>query len=696
MLLGLLVAILGTALLGSPVRADDPVDPDAEETSPLTVELARLTPAAIPARGRIVLAGTVTNDSDEDWAAINVDPFISRTPMTTRDQLAEAAASDPSAEVGRRLIEEGQFAPIGDLGPGESAPFRISLPVKDLLGSVITGDPGVYWIGVHALGQNADGRDTLADGRARTFIPLVRSAEQTSVAIVVPVRDRVRRSANGKVLNATDWAKNLTPEGRLGRLAAFLEAAGPLPTTLLVDPAVLDAVADLEAENPPFSLGTNPETETPDPAEEPSPTASLSRDADRLEPADRVNAGNWLDSITASARQHTTLALPYADPDVNSVARRQPDLLLQAHELADQTFTEFGIGAQATIAPTEGWFDEDLLSRLSEDALVLVSDHSAPRTRSRWTTVEGQDLVFTDEQAASGGPGPTAATDALALRQRVIADAALRLPEGNTSPMVVELPSDWNPGAGWQLADFFKELNQPWLNLVTLDSSEFSIDPQFTAALAYPRSVRKAELPAGNIESAETLIGTTGILDQLLLTENTVQHDLSGIALTAVSYHARADQAVARQQVLGTEAVVRGVLGQVSVIGTDFVTLSGGSGTLAVTLVNGLDHPIMVGVEPETTNPGVTIDSTEPFEMAPGQRTVLRLQAESSGIGVDQIALTPVAADGTPLGTPLSFRLRTSQVGNLIWGVLGAGGLLLVVMIARRIRRGLREHKWRR
>lgn len=689
MLFGLLVPLVA----GVPARAEDPVVPAPEDASPLTVHLVRLSPATIPTKGRLVLAGTVTNASDETWAAINVDPFISRSPMTTREQLADAAASDPSTEVGGRLIEAGQFDSIGDLDPGESASFRISLPVQDLRARFITGAPGVYWIGVHALGQNADGRDTVADGRARTFIPLVDSTDQTSVAVVVPVRERVRRDPDGRVLSTSDWAETLAPTGRLGRIAAFLESAGTLPATLLVDPAVLEAVDDLKNENPAISLGTNPdEGEEP----EPSPSVQVSRDeVDRFEPADLVNAGNWLNAVKAAAQRHTTLGLAYADPDSNSLARRRPQMLAGATDLSARTFESFGIDAQPTTAPPDGWFDEDLLDKLAPKSLLLVSDHSAPRTRTRWTTTVGQDLVFADEQAGSGGPGPTAATDALAMRQRILADAALRLPTGTSSPLVVQLPPDWNPGEGWQLADFFNELNQPWVNLVSLDHNDLSVEPEFTASLGYPKAIQREELPAVNITSARTLIGTTTVFAKLLRTTNTLAHDLSGAALTAVSYHAREDQLVARQQVLATNDTMRGILGKVRVIGTDFVTLSGGSGTLAVTLVNGLDHPIVVGVEPQTTNQGVTIDSTEPFQMAPGQRTVLRLHAESSGIGVDQIGLTPVTSDGTPLGTPLSFRLRTSQVGNLIWGVLGAGGLLLIVMIGRRIRRGLRTHQWR-
>ena len=59
--------------------------------------------------------------------------------------------------------------------------------------------------------------------------------------------------------------------------------------------------------------------------------------------------------------------------------------------------------------------------------------------------------------------------------------------------------------------------------------------------------------------------------------------------------------------------------------GTDFVTLSGGSGTLTVTLVNGLAQPIDVGLRTRTDDPSVRVESSDPVELGPGQRTTLRL-----------------------------------------------------------------------
>ncbi|HEX4189442.1 MAG TPA: DUF6049 family protein [Marmoricola sp.] len=701
-LLLLVLPVLGGAPARAATRVADVADKSAAAgaATPLTVQLTRLEPAAIPKHGTIVLTGDVTNSSTEQWSTVRVYPFLSHSPMTTRDELAAAAKSDPAAEVGNRIVKPGEFASIGNLKPGQTTPFQVTVKVKDL---GITGAQGVYWIGVHALGQDAEGRDRVADGRARTFIPLVHSGTpQTSIAVVVPVRQKVRRDADGRLLDTDAWASSLASTGRLGRLAGFIASAGTRAETLLVDPAVLDAVSDLSKDNPAISLGDG-KAVTPSPSPSPSPSSSgsgsdsdsPSRDGDRIEPGDRAAALTWLDSVVSAAKVHSVLGLGYADPDVASLARHRPKLIALSNKLAAQTFTSLKIPAVPTVAPPDGWFDDDLLPKVPAESMVLVSDHSAPRSRTQWRTSDHQDLVFTDQQAASGGPGPTAPLDALALRQRILSDAALRIGEHSTTPLVVELPDDWDPGPNWPLSDFFGSLDQPWVTLVPITPGSDGSTPTFDAALGYPTSVRRAEVSNDSVSVARNLLATASIFNGLLRSTNDVAHDLGGIAFDAVSENARHDQVSTRADVDATNTRMRAELGKVQVTGTDFVTLSGGTGTLAVTLVNGLDQPVTVGLRASASTDDVRIAPVTPLKMEPGQRTVIRLKANASKVGVTQVVLSPVTAGGTPLGTPLTFRLRTSQVGDLIWIVLLAGAALLVVMIARRIARRLRGHSWR-
>ena len=49
--------------------------------------------------------------------------------------------------------------------------------------------------------------------------------------------------------------------------------------------------------------------------------------------------------------------------------------------------------------------------------------------------------------------------------------------------------------------------------------------------------------------------------------------------------------------------------------------------------------------------------------LPPKQRTTVRLGAVSSGIGVREVTLIPVTDKGDAVGTPMSFAVRSSQVG---------------------------------
>ena len=67
----------------------------------------------------------------------------------------------------------------------------------------------------------------------------------------------------------------------------------------------------------------------------------------------------------------------------------------------------------------------------------------------------------------------------------------------------------------------------------------------------------------------------------------------------------------------------------------------------------------------------------------------------SSGVGVHEVTLSPVTTQGEYAGSALTFGLRTSQVGRLIWYIIIAGGVLLAVMIVRRIVLRIRLNRWR-
>jgi hypothetical protein len=696
---------LGATALGATSRQAAPGAEQDVEVTPLSVLLTSMTPAEVPRAGVVTLTGVVSNVSDEDWTDINVAPFTSTRPITTRDELARAALTAPDVAVGARLTDEGTYVAIGDLDPGQRAPFTIRVPVASLR---ISGAPGVYWIGVHALGTNAEGRDPSADGRARTFIPVVtpRQVRQRSVpvSVVLPMRERARRTDDGTLNSPARWVKLTEVEGRLSRLVDFGASAGTAPVSWLVDPALLDALDDFRRGNLPLSLGSaqaagDVEEEPEEPGEEesdnasPSPSPTPAAGSPTQEQRDR--ASTVLERFLATARTKDLFTLGYSDPDVVSLARRRAGLIRTADKLAALRMRAWGLTGKPTIAPPSGYFDPDLLGEVARDALLVLTDRGRLGSPPLSRLPSGQELVLADARAVAGGPAPTTPREPLALRQRILSEAALEVTRGDqpTRPIVVSLPYGWNPGYNWRRADFFGGLQTtPWVRMAPLPSGATDT---FEGELAYGRAQLATEVGDANVSATRTLVRTSTVLGNLLANPNDVTDRLTGAALQASAYSARATMELAAEQVLALDATVRGQMGEVQVTGTDFVTLSGESGSLTVTLVNGLEQPVTVGLDARSNSPEVVVETPEPVSMQPGQRTTLRLQV-ASGVGVHDVTIFPVTTQGEPAGTPLTFSLRTSQVGRLIWYIIAAGGTLLVVMIARRIVLRIRDHRWRR
>ncbi|MCW2844298.1 MAG: hypothetical protein JWN22_2214 [Nocardioides sp.] len=691
--------LLTGAAVAVPARAHAAKQATDSETTPLSVTLTSMAPAEIPRKGVITLTGVVANSSAEDWTDINVAPFVSSAPITTRDELAEAAATAASVAVGERLTDSGTYAAVGDLAPGAQAPFTIRVPVTSLPNST---DPGVYWIGVHALGANVDGRDLVADGRARTFIPLVPRAvartRSVPVSVVLPMRERARRAADGSLNGPARWVSLTRPEGRLSRVVDFGASAGAAPVSWLVDPAVLDALDDFSRGNPGLSFGSKrakgaEKQDDGQPSSSASPSTTPSTKSGSPSEEERSRAATVLETFLGTARSHDLLTLGYADPDVVSLARRRPSLLKRADTLAAKRMAVRSLTGAPVVAPPSGYFDPDLLPEVPKDTLMVLSDRGKLETQALSLLPSGQDLVLSDARASAGGPAPTTPLDPLALRQRVLSDAALEATKGSEPPrpIVVNVPYGWDPGAYWRQADFFGGLQRPWVRLAPVPRGATSA---YDGTMAYGPAQLKQEIRGDNVDATRTLVRTSDVLGHLLANENDVTERLTGAALQASAYSARPTLGLAAEQVQALDATVRTQLDKVQVTGTDFVTLSGGSGTLTVTLVNGLDQPITIGLRARTDSPAVKVRTPEPVSMQAGQRTTLRLRV-ASGIGVHEVKLYPVTAQGEEAGTPLTFSLRTSQVGRLIWYIIIAGGTLLAVMIVRRIVLRIRNHRWR-
>lgn len=669
----------------------------AEDDDPLLVHIDSISPA-LPRSGNVEISGTVTNTSEDTFTRVNLHAFASEAPILDSISLAASALLDPTEFVGQRVTAPGTFDTIDQILPGETATFSDSVPVE-LLGTA--DEEGVYWIGIHALGDGAVPRDGVADGRARTFIPaLPRGNDTQQASVILSLRSRVWFDAQGRVGGADRWARRLAEGGSLDGALDMAESAGTTPYSWLVDPAVLLAVRRLADGNPPRSLapdptvpGQEPTTETPtDPASEtatpetltptaPEPTEAPSEDEAALAAA----AAAWLARFTALVGTTPVLALPFGDIDVSAAVRNDRTRYDQALARTADVMTALGLPFRPAVAPESDVLSPEAISATAPETVIMLGDNaftSPPDSPTSVVRLLGHKVIVTSTGAEAGGPGPTAANDPLALRQRLLSEAALRLVNDDPAPLVVTLPTVWR---GEDAASFFADLQQPWLGLVpagqVADGSATGVP---ASRLAYTDSDRAAELDAGAFTAASRATDASTLLEQVLSLQTRVEASVRDEVLVTLSEQHRQQPGLALKAAARTEDALRDDLGSIRIEVPKAVTLSSDSGKLGATLVNGLDQPVTVQVM-TSTDGELTLEGDSERDLGPGARSVLRYQATTDQPGVHNVRLTVTSADGVPLGSVGELPIRAARVSALIWIAMAAGALVLFGMIGYRL-----------
>jgi len=745
--------LASTALAGIPAAADDPdlsgpqprtaaAGPDRAvvtsrrrarraATTPLTVTIETLTPAAIPARGPVLVAGTVTNTDSEPWLTINVYSFISAEPMTTDAQVATAAQVDESTAVGERITDFGSYDSIDSIEPGESKSFSLTVDAALLHADT----PGVYWFGVHALGQRGDeGRDELAvaDGRARTFLPMVPDGREgrESVSVVVPLRGSLEYADDGSLADLERWTTTLRPGGRLRSLVELAATAGDRTVSWVVDPALLDAVRQLAAGNPPRSLEPNLQegeddgedvpsdsaspgetagetlgetagetTSDPQPTESPSETptaepeedpaeAELSEDLDPETREAAEAAREWLGRLRgAMDGGDEVLALPYGDLDVSAAARHARGAYARARNRSERPLPGLGFETTPAVASPSGYLSAESLRTVDRDAVILVTDQmlaKAPPVAS----VHGRRLVATSSGAIEGGPAPGDPRGAIALRQRILAEAAVRFLKPARSPVVVMLPPDWVPPTS---GSFFSGFDLDWLDLTSVTGATEELPAQSRSGdeLRYPERQTTFELDAANFVAANALRQAGETLQALLTLNNLVGGTVTDQALASTSYAARARPDTNRAAADRSRQWIEERMAEVHVSTPSAVTLSSINGSFPASIRNELDQPVTVSLAARGSDEDeLRIAEVGEVDLLPQGSTTVLLEARTDTPGVHDVTIVVTDKTGRPLGGSDELSIRSARVSNVIWLFLAAGiGLLFGTIAFRLVRR---------
>ena len=713
-LVGLGVGPVG--LMSVPAAAEpQPVDVSIDTVppsydAPLLVTIDQLTPGEVPERGRVTISGTVANRDVETWNGIRLYPFINAgsdcdavgcpPPITSTAGLVEAAESDPTTVVGARIPEVSYL--VEELAPGEEQPYSIQVPRRLL--PVTT--PGVYWFGVHALGASGTTPDdTVADGRARTFLPFVPRGRdgvrgRVDTAIVVPLRYRVRYQQNGRLAKPDAWEEALTTTGELGGPLLFGAAAVGKPVTWLVDPAIPDAVRRLRRGNPPRDLGPAVVDGPEDGEATPTDEATEEPDAEDVEEPQgplATAAGDWLDSLEVQLRGEEVLALPYGDLDMSAAPERMPELYPLSRARVGDVLSSWETPTTPVVASPGGYLDPSVMDDIGDESTLLVTDRMfGSESYRNGPPVVGRygdhDVAPTSYGAATGGPGPEPRLAPVAFRQRLLAEAAVRLvAPGRRHPLIVVVPRRVDSTAG---ASFWNGLDAAWLNLTTVaDATDRTPTPVDPESLTYPVDQETVELASSVFSEARQLITSGTTLQNLLPDAETTAADVRDEALTGASYHFRTDPDRAEARLARSRRWIDRRLGKIGVDGPPAVTLSSADGTFAVTINNDLQRTVTVRLVAESVDDEVTVDVGEPIVLAADSRTTIQLDAHSRGTGVHNVTLSVTDIDGTPLGSSVEVPIRSGQVSEVIWVIIGSGVAILFVAIGLRLVRRIRGRK---
>lgn len=686
----LLVALV--VLQGGPAEAAAPRrDPDRHArvsrsdprpTTGLAVSMDSIAPAYLTPGEPQDVSGVITNLDDHVWRDLQVYLVMSPSPMTTRAQLAAALDSPATAYSGNRVTEPGRYLNLGSLQPGESASYHLSVPFAQL--GLLLRAPGVYSIGVHVIATDENGvrNPSEATGRSRSFIPLMPRQVDTPVALslVWPFQAAVQRAADGSYLNADVLAGEVSSGGHLRRMLDMARAAGDVPLTAVVDPGVLDALSHIA---------------------DGSTCENAPRTDSAVDPRQR-SVGEFLRDLLTLAQTQPVWAQGFGRPDLTALASRPGTGLVHAVDNAtSDSLGDFDLSGRRVYLPTQN-VDTTALAQLSPSIVALVSAEQLRGWRledgpvvTLRTTDPSVDVLVADRSLTDGGPAPVPSDTALQVRQRLLSESALLSLEGTANGvpdagMVFVASPSWDPGPFWPSAGFFSAFDASWLRMATLDS-QLARGPFESAPRLAPARAPAQTLSPTLLDTAEDIVRRARVLRAVGGDDPTLRACSDQSVALAVSEYWRADPDTGEALAKGELAGLGARLNRITVEGPDFVTLSSNSGRFPITLTNGLDQPVRVGVRITADDGSMTFDDIGPVDLRRRDSTTFTVRTTASDVGVISVTATLTTTSGRPFGKPATFSLRTSAVGVIVWIALGAAAALVVLAVARRVFRRDRD-----
>ncbi|MCX2967960.1 MULTISPECIES: DUF6049 family protein [Streptomyces] len=677
--------------------------PGAEPTGSRSAEIALtgVGPLAPGEDDTLTVSGTVTNRSGS--AITDAEVGLRTGPrLTTRSAINGVTADQPYAAGSDGVPVTGDDAttPLADLAPGATRSFTLDVPVADLR----LGDSGVYQLGVTLAGRPAGTSSEQILGIERTPVPWQKSPAETRTKITAlwPLISSPHLTARTDsdeqqtpVFRNEDLVDEISPGGRLHQLVA---AGAELPVTWLVDP---DLLASVHAMTQPYQV------ETPD-----GPVAGTGQQV----------ANQWLHDLQDAVEDEEVVALPFADPDVASLAHQGRDVsgalghLQPATEVSAYTVKSILHTTPSTdyAWPVEGAIDP---------AVVSVATSAGARhviTRSD-SLRETRGLTYTPNAARPIGGGITAVsadatlstlftgdmtradtatravrqflahtlsiTEQNPTEQRHVLLAPQRMPTTSQARAMAEALTVLTEGGGWAelspLSETAKAEPDPRANR------------QVPGADAYPDTLRSQELPTAAFEAMRSTQTTLKDFAVILSQEDRVVTPFGNAIRREMSTSWRGRTVEAAAYRAAVQQYLVSLTDEVRLVDKSPMTLSGRSATIPVTVKNDLVQQVD-GLELRLTSGrriGLDIDDdTKRVVVEGGHSQSITFDTTAKANGRTYLTAQLYTEDDKPYGEPMTFQVDVTEITSTVLLVI-AGGVLLVVlagvrMYTQRKRRG--------
>ncbi|MFI6344854.1 DUF6049 family protein [Streptomyces sp. NPDC050560] len=667
----------------------------AEPTGSRTVDVTvnSLTPNAPTDDDTLTVTGTVTNKSRHTVT----DAFMA---LRTGPLLGGRAAVDTAAEDHAfGTISEGVEIPgkyqekIGTLRAGVPHTFSIRVPVKDL----DLGPDGVYQLGVTVSGQSSVQPWVQPLGIQRTFLPWQPDAAgtKTKTTYLWPLISSTHITAETgsneeqtPVFHDDSLAREIAPGGRLQQLVAL---GADLDVTWVIDPDLLASVDamtrgyDIEGPGDTTVHGTN-----------------------------QGVAKDWLNDLESAVTGAKVVALPFADPDLASLAHTGKAVsgslshLQDATDVASSTVgTILHVKPDTDFAwPVDGALDSsvvDVATSAGADAVIARSDTFEERGNLPYTPTAarpvggGTTAVVADSRLSTAFQGDMTRADTTTLAvQKFLAQSLMIQEQAPDKQRSIVVAPQRMPTAGQaqaMAAAVHALQDSGWSQPEDLAAAaDADPDPGATTQVprSYPARLRGHDIPSDDFVTIQNTQRKLTEFKDVLTDPSRVVTPFGRAMDREMSTSWRGKEDDARSFRGGVASYLDRLTQSVHLIRKSETKLSGRSATIPVTVQNnllqGVDHLMLrlTSSKPARLKIGDHPYTEQPVQVSGGHSQSVKFTTTANANGPVPVVAQLYTEDGRPYGGAVTFNVNVTEVTPAVMLVI-AGGLLLLVLAGFRM-----------